>query len=524
MKYIQHNSYRYLQHIHISMRIRQSIQRLQYLYDTGEDKTQLENLVKAFREIQKRDPEDDSSFYALAGYHGEPHNFCNHGNVLFPTWHRAYLLKLENALRSVEGCGNVTMPFWDETFLEEGAPVVPSIFTNPKFPFDSNEDNPLYSYRLQKGIIDEKSRYTKKAGYETVRYPLSGLVGTPADVSATAIHNERYKSTAVQYLSHNIEAWMKGTVDIDRKNDGGADTPDTYSTRARFERCLDAPNYTVFSNNNSVTQWIKEKCSGGDTKEYHVSLESPHNAMHLAIGGFYQYADYNADEIRGANGDMGANEVAAYDPIFYFHHAFIDLVFWLWQRKHGRTQAGSLDVITGYDGASVQARDSSSQPLDMNSPLTPFKHDDSHEYYTSNDVTDIENQLGYNYAPSSLEHLLRSKLGFQAPEAPIVKIKRVHDISRADYSGSFVIRTFAMVAGNKVEIGREPILSRLNVGNCANCRNKLKVESLVAIDEKSLQHIEGDTYWSEIQVSSGLGNGRLGFGIPPRAPIVDDLF
>lgn len=67
------------------MRVRQSIQRLQYLYDTGEDKTQLENLVKAFRGIQKRGPEDESSFYALAGYHGEPYNFCNHGNVLFPT-------------------------------------------------------------------------------------------------------------------------------------------------------------------------------------------------------------------------------------------------------------------------------------------------------------------------------------------------------------------------------------------------------------------------------------------------------
>ena len=40
--------------------------------------------------------------------------YCNHGNVLFPTWHRAYLLRLEDALRSILGCADVTLPFWDE--------------------------------------------------------------------------------------------------------------------------------------------------------------------------------------------------------------------------------------------------------------------------------------------------------------------------------------------------------------------------------------------------------------------------
>ena len=63
----------------------------------------------------------------IGGYHGEPFRgagwgnasywggYCNHGNVLFPTWHRAYLLRLEDALRSIPGCEDVTLPFWDET-------------------------------------------------------------------------------------------------------------------------------------------------------------------------------------------------------------------------------------------------------------------------------------------------------------------------------------------------------------------------------------------------------------------------
>ena len=52
----------------------------------------------------------------LGGYHGEPFRgagwgsspywggYCNHGNVLFPTWHRVYVLKLEEALQSMPGC------------------------------------------------------------------------------------------------------------------------------------------------------------------------------------------------------------------------------------------------------------------------------------------------------------------------------------------------------------------------------------------------------------------------------------
>ena len=34
--------------------------------------------------------------------------------------------------------------------------------------------------------------YSKPAGYETVRYPLSGLLGTPADQAATASHNAQF--------------------------------------------------------------------------------------------------------------------------------------------------------------------------------------------------------------------------------------------------------------------------------------------------------------------------------------------
>ena len=104
--------------------------------------------------------------------------------------------------------------------------------------------------------------------------------------------------------------------------------PDTYSVYSRYRLCLKAPNYTVFSNNSSATQWIKDH--GSTDPHYVVSLESPHNAIHLAVGGFYKAGVYKADPILGANGDMGDSETASFDPVFFLHHCFVDHVFWKW--------------------------------------------------------------------------------------------------------------------------------------------------------------------------------------------------
>ena len=113
-----------------SLRVRQSIQYIQYLYNSGEDRSKLENLIRAFRGIQELSPCKEKSFYHFAGLHGLPvreggkpdgellGGYCWHQTVLFPTWHRIHLLEFENALRSISGCQDVTLPFWDELVPE----------------------------------------------------------------------------------------------------------------------------------------------------------------------------------------------------------------------------------------------------------------------------------------------------------------------------------------------------------------------------------------------------------------------
>jgi len=73
-----------------------------------------EKLLKAFQGIMDLDNDDPNSFYQLGGIHWYPGNtYCEHHIHPFLAWHRAYILQFENALRSITGCEDVTLPYWD---------------------------------------------------------------------------------------------------------------------------------------------------------------------------------------------------------------------------------------------------------------------------------------------------------------------------------------------------------------------------------------------------------------------------
>lgn len=487
-------------------RVRYSIQYIQEQYDTNQNRDLLENLIRAWRGIQKLDVNNPDSYWMIAGFHGEPFRgpgqtntawwggYCNHSNILFPTWHRAYLLRLEDALRRIPGCQDVTLPFWDELFDRETP--LPAIFLEPTFDLDGETWNPLYSYKLQAELNEKvtgaNTRYTKPKGYETVRFPLSGLVGTEKDREDTDFWNEFFSNPQIRdrLLNNNLRQWLEGTINVD-PSEG---ILDTYSVQSRYKLCLRAPNYTVFSNTRSQDKWIEEH-----KFEPHgvVSLESPHNAIHLAIGGFYQEGKYNANPrpVLYANGDMGDNETASFDPIFYFHHAYIDYVFWTWQKLHKSTK--SLDIIHGYEGTVLtegQAGDPALGPgtaLTLDTPLYPFKNKNG-RYTTSRDVIDIENQLDYTYHVGSLDSVPKDPKFSPMPAEPIVKVLRVKNVNRVDYEGSFVVRLFATDSkGRQVEIGREPVLSRWTVTGCRNCQNSLDVKALVPLPKGLLRALAG---------------------------------
>jgi hypothetical protein len=73
---------------------------------------ELHDLREALAAMYALPASDPNSFATIASFHGGPPiAYCSHGAPGFFTWHRAYLMAFENALR-VLGC-NVTLPYWD---------------------------------------------------------------------------------------------------------------------------------------------------------------------------------------------------------------------------------------------------------------------------------------------------------------------------------------------------------------------------------------------------------------------------
>ncbi|OHE96563.1 hypothetical protein CORC01_08161 [Colletotrichum orchidophilum] len=358
--------------------------------------------------------------------------------------------------RAVPDAPDLALPFLNECRPFDQNPPLPWILTNPTFDLDGDNTNPLYSYKFQKGVADnhekpsDAQRYSKSTGSQTARYPLAGV----ADLNGDKSTNDPANHPSI--LNGNIAVWLNGKVQLGNKA-SPTPIPDTVSVVARYKVSLDAPDYTLFSNKASRGEWLHKMRGTLQNKapfKFHTSLEDPHNAVHLAIGGFYQGGEDKAKPIEGAHGDMGENETASFDPIFFLHHAFIDYVFWTWQVKHDLTQAGSLSVEYDITAGTLSAGSPVLPPgskLGMISPLAPFLKSGSVSepmFYTSDDITNIT-QLGYGYGEGSLD-LPTSGPVLGDPELPLLAVARVSGISTKDHEGSFVIRTSA-----KLPDGRE---------------------------------------------------------------------
>jgi len=488
----------------VAVRTRLSLLELQAKWEKN-DRKPLTDLMRAWKGIKELAPEDPHSFFNLAGFHGEPFSgagygdgnywggYCNHGNILFPTWHRMYVLRVEEALRSIKGCEDVTLPFWDETdeaAIKTGL-VVPWALTNKTFELDGVEiPNPLRSFVLPTRLTDsvgaDDSLYTKPKGYETVRYPLSGLVGTEQARAETAAHNKKYPdyNTNVQILNVNVYAWLQDPT-IYIPGDGVL-KPQIVPAGVvhKYKTCLEAPNYTVFSNTTSAGKW-NDTHEGDPTV---IPLESPHNSIHLSVGGFdVPSQHYDRSPIPGANGDMGENNTASFDPIFFFHHCNVDRVFWLWQKKHGFTDhLEILDKYPGTNSSDSQGATPGTPPnswLTLDSPLDPYKITEGGKtrFATSKDVINIEKQLGYTYGAGSLDEKA-GKLHAAHKQGSVKKL-RVSGINRGPIKGSFVVSAFVTTSdGKKQHIGSEAILSRWNVIGCANCQTHLDVRTHFDLD------------------------------------------
>jgi tyrosinase len=490
------------------------------------DDEEKDRLIRAFLALQKAPEAGVDRYFEIASLHGQPFRgpgygnsawwggYCHHGNVLFLTWHRAYILYFENALQEIDK--DVTLPYWNQMRDDDTGAVVPKIFTDKEYTFKTGPDkdkavkNPLYSYRLTKGFADKVSRpdvdYGKPKGYETVRYPFSGLVG-PNDIRKANIHNKRTKKFTdvqiTQYLNDNLRDWLNGRERVP-------------GMRAKYRECLETKAYTVFSNKTSAAKWNDDHA---DTSNLVVSLETPHDAIHNAIGGQDMPDNLIFD---GSSGDMGQSDTASFDPIFYFHHCFMDKVFWAWQEKHADGIPSGVDGVTideGYPGTSPvdhQGPTPGLAPeswLSMQTPLHPFKEGD--KFWTS-EVIAKRSDLPYKYDNLDIS-LPKCPAGGTPLCPPNLETKperfvRISGIDRSSIAGSFVVSAWAKVPGtvDEVFVGCEPVFSRWNVSGCANCNNHLRVTAHIPLCHFDEDFVKKANFSSTCTVGTReVGGGEL---------------
>lgn len=516
--------------------VRPSIYTLQKEYENG-NKQPLEDLMRAWKGIKELPSSDPNSFFRLGGYHGEPFQYrkkvdeldpvdaypywggyCNHGNVLFPTWHRVYVLTVEEALQSI--VPGVMLPYWDESddySLQHG---IPAILTVETVELDGQViSNPLRSFVLPEALSDflpaDGNMYDKPKDYETVRYPLSGLVGTVEAKQASQAHNAQFPNFQenVGLLNQNIRAWLHGAGPTHDNPH-----PTSNGVYAKMQACLNAPNYTVFSNTTSAQQW--NLINPGKV----TSVESPHNSIHLAVGGFDIPSQGQSGQIAGANGDMGENNTAGMDPIFFFHHCNIDRLFWLWQKRNGKRD--KLEIIENFAGTSATDSQgptpgfSPGQPLDMTTPLNPFKKADGMPY-TSLDCVNIETQLGFTYAPGSLDEDLAAPLTMGLVRELGAKKLHVSGVNRTAVQGSFIISAYALLpkAGggtDRRELGHSAVLSRYNIARCANCLTHVDIMAHFPLHGLQPDELEQADFHVELHTRAGSVSLTPGAQLQPQ--------
>lgn len=201
----------------------------------------------------------------------------------------------------------------------------------------------------------------------------------------------------------------------------------------------------------------------------HYSLEQPHDLIHLATGGFYQFVNplkpdddmygLGFGELMGANGDMGYNETAGFDPIFFAHHSNVDRIFWIWQKMHRQEDyltivddglgniklnneglpkdPGSLvskednpNIDKGlrpFTGQGADPLQNPFQKLTVDTPLYPFQINmyDAVRPATSRDCFNI-NKLGYDYSLGSLAPGYTEEPGYDTAIAREKFAKKLH--------------------------------------------------------------------------------------------------
>jgi tyrosinase len=272
---------------------------------------ELANLRGAIAELMKLNdwPRDGRNYNSWAQLHGDE---CPHGWSTFLPWHRMYLWGFEQQLQDISP--SVTLPYWDwsqSTTQQISEGYIPQAFhcwvTDEMLSGLSGKVSPDTIKRLES--VERKT-------FPSINRLWAATGGIPESEQATVIDALK----AVNPLFSELR-WPGDF--------SGHNIKHHYPTPADIERIVAVESWRDFGGGMDVDQ------------SFGILDMDPHNTMHLWIGGFPK-------EGHPQGGLMGNNLTAAFDPIFWAHHANVDRIWALWQERHpGVDPPDPDDVLPG---------------------------------------------------------------------------------------------------------------------------------------------------------------------------------
>ncbi len=160
--------------------------------------SELEALKNAFQGLMDRDPSASNSYFGLAGQHGLPFAWCMHHEDGYNPWHRTYLKVFEDALRSVPGCEDVTMPYWDIR------KPLPAVLQQPPFAsYDLPQDPGAQANPPVKGYFPYTTQRNDPA---TIQTNMRDVYGVYADIDLSLKQSTWGASDLNGYQDWSIQA------------------------------------------------------------------------------------------------------------------------------------------------------------------------------------------------------------------------------------------------------------------------------------------------------------------------------
>ncbi|KAI9159091.1 Tyrosinase [Paramyrothecium foliicola] len=332
--------------------------------------------IRALVDLYAQDPKNQLSYFQVAGIHGKPYvewngagkrnsngwlGYCPHGEKLFLTWHRPYVVLFEQRLvetatklaklypakyrdQYVKAAQSLRSPYWDWASNSAVPPATTPAKLTVKVP-NGNDlksiqvDNPLRYYRFPSSAINGQfGSFNKDPQINKCRSPQS------------------YPNSANQAMSRRpYKQWV----------------------------------YDLFTRAKDFTQFSSTGSSGS-------SLEMIHNAVHWdgSCGNQFVDADYSA-----------------FDPLFMLHHTNIDRLWAYWQfmkpthATFARSYAGGAR-FSSPAGATIGPT----------TPLRPFFSSPG-KFHTSDSVKSIKS---FGYAYEGLEYWKKSDQQIQKDATALI--------------------------------------------------------------------------------------------------------